>query len=129
MELLDRDPLRTQVRLDEFAAPFPVSTHTVPALKLLGSASLGIHLGSASGVQMVQFSEETLKGKKLLSYVSGYLDMITRSPVVSSSWAQPAGQEFNTFSIDNLLLVDEVHKHAGRALSQHQSAPDTAISS
>lgn len=129
LELLDEDPLRTQVRFDEFAAPFSVSEHTVPALKLLGSASLGIHLNSGNDIQTVQFSEDTLRGRKMLSYVSGYLDMIIRTSAISSSWVQPAGQELNTFSINNLLLVVEVHKHATRALSQHHIAPDTAISS
>lgn len=129
LELLDQDPLRTQVRFDEFVAPFSVSAHTVSALKLLSLASLGIHLNSGSDVQTVQFSEETLRGEKMLSYVSGYLDMITRASAISSSWLQAAGQELNTFSINNLLLVEEAHKHASRALSQHHSAPDTAISS
>lgn len=127
--LLNQNPLRTQVRLDEFTSPFSVSVLTVPALKLLGSASLGIHFNTGNDVQTVQFSEDTLRGQKMLSYVSGYLDMIIRPSGISSHWLQTAGQELNTFSINNLLLVEEVHKHASRALSQHHSAPDTAISS
>ncbi|MDI1267872.1 MAG: abortive infection family protein [Polaromonas sp.] len=126
--LLHEDPTRTQVHFDEFTSAFPASAHTLPALKLLGTASLGIHL-SANGTQLIQFSEDTLKGKKLLGYVSGYLDMMTRSTNGSFTSLQPVRQDFSTFSTDKLLLVDDAHKHAGRALSQWNSAPDTAISS
>lgn len=129
LELLDQNPLRTAVRISEFVVPFSGSSLTVPALKLLGSASLGIHFNAGGDVQTVQFSEETLRGRKLLSYVSGYLDIILRPSVISSTELALAGKELTTFSINNLLLVEEVHKHASRALSQHHSAPDTAISS
>lgn len=129
LELLHREPLRTQVRLDEFTAQFQISPHTMPAVKLLGTASLGIHLNSASGVQLIQFSEETLKGKKLLGYISGHLDMITRSANSLFALTQPMGQGLNTFSIDKLLLVADAHEKADRALSQWNSAPDTSISS
>lgn len=129
LEMLHRDPLRTVVPFEEFAASLPISVNTIPALKLLGSASLGFHLNTHEGVQTVQFSEETLKGQKLLGYVSSYLDMTTRTPPGVLAWPQASGAELNTFSINNLLLVEEVHKHAKRALSQHHSAPDTAISS
>lgn len=129
LELLHREPLRTHVRFDEFTAHYPLSPLTVPAMKLLGTASLGIYLSSASGVSLIQFSEETLKGKKLLDYVSGYLDMITRSANSEHTLLQPKGRELNTFSMDKLLLVADAHEKAGRALSQWNSAPDTAISS
>lgn len=39
------------------------------------------------------------------------------------------GQGLNTFSIDKLLLIADAHEKANRALSQWNSAPDTAISS
>lgn len=129
LELLHREPLRTQVRFDEFTAQFPISPETIPAVKLLGTASLGIYLSSASGVQLIQFSEETLKGKKLLGYISGHLDMITRSANSLFALPQPMGQGFDTFSIDKLLLVADAHEKAHRALSLWNSAPDTAISS
>lgn len=129
LEMLDRDPLRTVVPFDEFVGALPTSANTVAVLKLLGSASLGIHLNSDHGAWTVQFSEETLKGRNLLGYVSSYLDMTTRSTLGSSAWSPTSNAELGTFSIDNLLLVEEVHKHATRALSQHNSAPDAAISS
>lgn len=129
LELLNQNPLRTQVGLDEFILPFSISELTVPALKLLGSASLGIHFNSGNDLHTVQFSEETLRGRKLLSYVSDYLDTTTRPSGITSHWLQPAEEGIHTFSINNLRLVEEVHKHASRALSNHQSAPDTAISS
>ncbi len=129
LELLHKEPLRTQVRFDEFTVQYPLSPQTVPAMKLLGTASLGIYLSSASGVSLIQFSEETLKGKKLIGYISGYLDMITRSANGMHTLLQPMGRELNTFSIDKLLLVADAHEKADRALSQWNSAPDTAISS
>lgn len=129
LELLDSEPLRTLVRLDEFASQYPVSPLTIPAMKLLGTASLGIHLNSANGVQMIQFSEETLNGKKLLAYISRHLDMITRSASGLFAPSQPMGRSVNTFSIDRLLLVADAYEKADRALTQWNSAPDTAISS
>lgn len=129
LELLHKDPLRTQVRLDEFTAQYPLSPLTVPAVKLLGTASLGIYLSSDNGESLIQFSEETLKGKKLLGYISGYLSMITRSADGERTSSQPTGRELNTFSIDKLQLVADAHEKADRALSQWHGAPDTAISS
>lgn len=129
LELLHKDPLRTQVRFDEFTAQYPLSPQTVPAMKLLGTASLGIYLSSDNGVSLIQFSEETLKGKKLLGYISGYLSMITRSANSEHTLPQQTGRELNTFSIDRLQLVADAREKADRALSQWNSAPDTAISS
>ena len=102
---------------------------TIPAVKLLGTASLGIYLNSANGVELIQFSEETLKGKKLLSYISGHLGMMTRSANSLHTSMRSTGRDSNTFSIDKLLLVADAHEKAERALSQWNSAPDTAISS
>lgn len=129
LELLHLNPLRTQVSFSEFEGLSEISDHTFPALELLGSASIGIHLSFADGVPLVQFSEQTLRGKKLLGYISGHLDMITRSTNGLHTYMQPTGQGLNTFSLDKLLLVADAHEKAGRALTQWSSAPDTAISS
>ncbi|MFC6282570.1 MULTISPECIES: hypothetical protein [Polaromonas] len=129
LDLLHHEPLRTQVRLDEFASQLQTSPYTLPALKLLGTSSLGIYVSTDSGVQLVQFSEETLKGKKLLGYVSAHLEMLTRSGSGIFGPPDNTGQGLNTFSIDKLLLVEDAYEKAGRALSQLNSAPDGAISS
>jgi hypothetical protein len=128
LELLDEDPQRTHVSLEKFALKLPISANTIPAIKLLESASLGIYLSPTSPLN-IQFTEETLKGKNLLNFVSSQLDMITHQRPGGFVSSQSPGAELNTFSINNLLLVEEAHKHAERALVQHQSTPDTAISS
>jgi hypothetical protein len=124
-----QDPTRTAVSYEEFVSSLPISDYTLAALKLLSSSSLGIQVNMQGNAKTVQFSEHTLEGKNLLGYVSFYTAMITRPTLASSFGVQSNGIELNTFSMSNLLLVDEAHKHALLALAQHRSAPDTAISS
>lgn len=128
---LDRDPMRPVITYDELVSLPSRSALTVPALRLLSSSGLGIYFSSTTEVATVQLTEEVFKGKNLLAYVSSYLTMLAQSSLALGPPSKAAAPSIalDTFSIENLLLVEEAHKHAARAISQYRSAPDTAISS
>jgi Abortive infection C-terminus len=129
LDMWQQDPSRLVIPYDEFVATLPASAYNLPALKLLSSSPLGIHVNTQGDTKTVQFSENTRKGKDLLKYVNSYVEMIMQPSPFGSSWSQSTAGELSTFSLSNLLLAKESHKHALRALEQYRSAPDTAISS
>ncbi len=124
----ERDSARTSLSLAELgdhAAPLKRPELLLPALRVMSTSGIGIHLGGnpSIGELAVSFSDQVFEFRDATEYTAWHL-----RGQLGPGWPSPAGLTLEApLQLAHLQLVPDAHENAVKALDRILKEPESAL--